>query len=80
MTIPTKALRIIIRTIVRCVDFYFIAGGVIMDIEILKEQIIRIINGLVAYDLLDFIYKLLIYSGEHTQDSAELGRGELVEH
>ena len=51
-----------------------------MDIEILKEQIIRIINGLVAYDLLDFIYKLLIYSGEHTQDSAELGRGELVEH
>lgn len=51
-----------------------------MDIEILKGQIIHIINGMVCYDLLDFVYKLLIHSGEHTQDSAELGRGELVEH
>ena len=51
-----------------------------MDIEILKGQITHIVNRSVDYDLLDFIYKLLIHSGEHTQDSAELGRGELVEH
>lgn len=51
-----------------------------MDIEILKSQIIHIINGLVAYDLLDFIYKLLIHSVEHTHDSAELVGGEVIEH
>ena len=51
-----------------------------MDIEILKSQIRHIINGLVAYDLLDFTYKLLIHSIEHTQDSAELGGCEIVEH
>lgn len=51
-----------------------------MDIEIVKEQIIHIVNGVVAYDLLDFIYKLLIHSIEHTQDSGELGGSELIEH
>lgn len=51
-----------------------------MDIEILKDQIIHIVNGLVCYDLLDFIYKLLIHSREHTQDSGELSRSEIVEH
>ena len=51
-----------------------------MDTEILKSQIIHIVNGLVAYDLLDFVYKLLIHSIEHTQDSAELGGSEIIEH
>ena len=51
-----------------------------MDIEILKGQITSIVNRSANYDLLDFVYKLLIHSGEHTHDSAELGRGELVEH
>ena len=51
-----------------------------MDIEILRSGIIHIVNNSADYDTLDFIYKLLIHSGEHTQDSAELGRGELVEH
>lgn len=51
-----------------------------MDIEILKEQIIHIVNGLACYDLLDFTYKLLIHSIEHTQDSAELGGCEIIEH
>ena len=51
-----------------------------MDIEILKGQIIHIINGMVCYDLLDFIYKLLIHSVKHTQDSAELVGGEAIEH
>ena len=51
-----------------------------MDIDILKGQIIHIINGMVCHDLLDFIYKLLIHSGEHPHDSAELGGGEIVEH
>ena len=51
-----------------------------MDIDILKGQIVHIVNGSANYDLLDFVYKLLIHSGEHTQDSAELGRGEIIEH
>ena len=80
MTIPTKALRISIRTVVRKLVLILLVGGVIVDIEILKGQIIHIINGMVCYDLLDFIYKLLIHSGEHTQDSAELCRGEIIEH
>ena len=51
-----------------------------MEIEILKGQITHIVNRSTNYDMLDFIYKLLIHSGEHPQDSAELGRGEIVEH
>ena len=51
-----------------------------MDIEILRCQIVHIVNKSTDYDLLDFVYKLLIHSGEHTQDSAELGGCEIVEH
>lgn len=50
----------------------FLMGGIIVDIEILKDQIIHIINGLVAYDLLDFIYKLLVHSREHSNDGGEV--------
>lgn len=51
-----------------------------MDIDILRGQIVHIVNRSTDYDLLDFLYKLLIHSGEHTHDSAELCRGEIVEH
>ena len=51
-----------------------------MDIDILRGQICNIVNRSTDYDLLDFICKLLIHSGEHTQDSAELCRGEIIEH
>ena len=51
-----------------------------MDIDILRGQIVNIITRSANYDLLDFVYKLLIHSGEHTQDSAELGGCEIVEH
>ena len=51
-----------------------------MDIEILRGQIVHIVNKSANYDLLDFIHKLLIHSGEHTHDSAEFGGREIVEH
>ena len=51
-----------------------------MDIETLRGQIVHIVNKSANYDLLDFVYKLLIHSGEHTNDSAELGGSEIVEH
>ena len=59
---------------------FILLGGVIVDIDMLRGQIVNIVNRSTDYDLLDFIYKLLIHSGEHTQDSAELGRGEIIEH
>ena len=42
-----------------------------MDIDILRSQITHIVNHSTDYELLDFICKLLIHSGEHTHDSTE---------
>ena len=32
-----------------------------MELELLKKDIVRIVNGIACYELLDLVYKLLIH-------------------